>query len=443
MKTTFDLQNPWKNQAYIFPQEEYIERDIFGVLCNELTRKEITVLVGSRQVGKTFLMKKLIEKFIAEGSVDRQQIFYFNFDAFILIDLIRNENNFLEFLNQYGLRGKPAYIFLDEAQRIPEAGLVLKKYYDLDLPLKFFVSGSSSLQIKSQVKETLTGRKRLFELYPLTYKEFLLHKGLAAPDDITGIQKFESDRYQRLFEEFVVFGGYPGVVKVPDAEEKTRLLKEIYASYIQKDISDFLKIEDVPGFNRLVHIAASQCGGLCKIDELAKNARLSRHFVEKYLFALGETYITAFLRPHFANLGRAIIKTPKLYFLDTGIRNAVFGMFEQLNRRHDAGMLVENFVFTELMKNLDKDRLWFYRTATGSEIDFLHVSGDRVVPVEVKYGLSRQKVVPKPFGTLLQKAQLQKAFVITMDFAGSGEKEGLDVTFMPARSAYALHHAIV
>jgi predicted AAA+ superfamily ATPase len=221
--------------------------------------------------------------------------------------------------------GKRPYIFLDEAQRIPEVGLLLKRYYDLKMDLKFIISGSSSLQIKSQVKETLAGRKHLFELYPITYGEFLRFKGLKTPDDPAVVVKFEFLRYRRALEEFVIFGGYPGVVRLNSPEQKARLLKEIYNSYVQKDISDFLKIEDVAGFNRLVNFVAYQAGGLCKTNEVAKNTRLTRHFVEKYLFALEQTYVVAFLRPYFVNLGKAIVKTPKLYFCDTGIRNSVYG----------------------------------------------------------------------------------------------------------------------
>lgn len=438
MKTTFDLQNPWRNPAYNFPKEEYIQRDIFGRLLKDLNYREITVIVGSRQVGKTFLMNKLIEELLKGEGFDPRQIFYFNFDSFNLIDLIRRERDFIDFIKYYGVSGKKSYIFLDEAQRIPEIGLIIKMYYDLGLNLKFIISGSSSLEIKSQVKETLTGRKHLFELYPVSFAEFLQFKGLDASNDLAKIVRFESDQYQNLMQEFVVFGGYPGVVKAGMDEDKVLLLKEIFNSYVQKDISDFLKIEDVTGFNRLVQFVASQTGGLCKINEVAKNTRLTRHFVEKYLFFLEETYVATFLRPYFVNLGKAIIKTPKFFFYDTGIRNAVFGQFEALDKRQDTGMLVENFVFSELVKNVDKERLWFYRTTGGSEIDFLFIQGDKIVPVEIKYGISRQKIVPKIFNTLAQHKELKQAVVITKNYLHEETKKGLRIIFRPAWSVYNL-----
>ncbi len=439
MKNTFDLQNPWRVPGYTFTKEEYIHRDIFARLLQDLNQKEIIVVVGSRQVGKTFLMKKMIEKLITDENIDPRQIFYFNFDAFNLIDLVNSDRDFLDFIKYYGIPERVAYIFLDEAQRVSEIGLLVKRYYDLGLNMKFIISGSSSLQIKGQVKETLTGRKHLFELYPITFEEFLQYKGLGTPEELASIMRFESDRYEHFMEEFVLFGGYPGVVKLDGIENKIRLLKEIYQSYVQKDISDFLKIEDISGFNRMVQFMATQTGGLCKINEVAKNIRLSRHFVEKYLFALDGTYVMTSLRPYFVNLGKAIIKTPKVYFYDTGIRNAVFGQFESLNKRLDAGALVENLVFSELVKSVDKDHLWFYRTATGSEIDFLFVSGDDIIPVEVKYGITRQKIVPKIFNTFIRHVGIKKAVIVTKHYLYEERRGDLRLIFKPAWSVYNLN----
>ena len=226
VKDTFDLQNPWRKPGYTFPEEPYIQREIFSRLLKDLNSDKITVILGSRQVGKTFLIKKLIEKLVTEKNSDPRRIFYFNFDAFNLIELIRNDRDFLDFIKYYGMPGEIPYLFLDEAQRIPEVGLLLKQYYDLGLGLKFIISGSSSLQIKSQVKETLAGRKHLFELYPVTYGEFLRFKDLKTPDDLATVMRFEYHNYQRLFEEFAIFGGYPEVVRLNSSEEKIQLLKD-------------------------------------------------------------------------------------------------------------------------------------------------------------------------------------------------------------------------
>ncbi len=438
MKNTFDLQNPWRRPGYQFPREPYIEREIYKDLLKDLDSGQITVVVGARQVGKTFLIKKLIENLLTHKKIKPEQVFYFNLDAFNLVDLVSNDRDFIDFIRYYGVPGKKSFVILDEAQRVQEIGLLIKRYYDLGLDMKFIVSGSSSLQIKSEVKETLTGRKHLFELYPVSYGEFLRYKGMGDTRDRSRIMRFESERYQRFMEEFILFGGYPGVVKEADPERKMLLLDEIYNSYVQKDISDFLKIEDVAGFNRLVRFLAAQSGGLLKLNEVAKNVRISRHFAEKYIGALEGTYVAAFLRPYFVNLGKAIVKTPKLYFLDTGIRNAVFSTFESLDKRTDTGLLVENFVFSELIKAIGRNHLWFYRTNTGSEVDFLILKGRDVVPVEVKYSLARQKKIPRVFDTLARHTPIKKAVVITKDYLGEHKRGDLTVTFIPACTAFEL-----
>jgi predicted AAA+ superfamily ATPase len=239
-------------------------------------------------------------------------------------------------------------------------------------------------------------------------------------------------------EEFVLFGGYPGVVVTDSIEDKKRLLKEIYNSYVQKDISDFLKVEDISGFNRMVQFLSAQTASLCKINEVSKNVRLSRHFVEKYLLALEETYVIALLRPYFANLGKAIIKTPKLYFIDNGLRNAVFGEFQPLDKRADIGQIIENFVFSELIKSIEKDRLWFYRTTTGSEIDFLYVKGGKTAPLEVKYRISHQKTYPKTLNTLAKHTALKKGLLITRDYFYNLETQNMEILFRPAWTLYSI-----
>jgi len=312
--------------------------------------------------------------------------------------------------------------------------LKIEKYYDLHLNLKFVVSGSSALQIKSQTRETLTGRKKLFNLYPVHYSEFLQYKGIDLNNDLQRLIKYESEEYERYLEEFVLYGGYPGVVASKSKEERTDLLREIYYSYVQKDISDFLKVENVSGFNRMVKFLSSQTASLCKINEVAKNVRISRYYIDKYLSALEETYVISFLHPYFSNLGKAIIKTPKLFFLDTGLRNAVFSEFQPLDQRSDTGALIENFVFTELIKSIEKDQLWFYRTSTGTEIDFLIIRGPRTLPIEVKYSLSRQKTVPKAFNTLIKNTEIVKGLVITRNFLQKKKEMGIEVLFYPAWS---------
>ncbi|OQX96269.1 hypothetical protein B6I21_01370 [candidate division KSB1 bacterium 4572_119] len=431
MNITFQNQNPWRNPDFSFPKDKYIYRQILEKIINHLDKQEITVIVGSRQVGKTFLMKKTIEHLLLKGDMDPKQIFYFNFDSLELIELIQNEKDFLDFVRDYSIKDKRCYIFLDEAQRITNCGLLIKRYFDLGLNIKFIVSGSSSLEVKSEVKETLAGRKRLFELFPITFGEFLAYKGISNTTSIENKLRFEYNHYIDLLNEFILFGGYPGVVKLANAEDKILLLKEIFQSYIQKDIGDFLNVSDVLGFNKLLQMLATQSAQLLKSNELSKLIGVSRYNIEKYLFFLQQTYIVHLLRPYFINIGKALIKTPKLYFIDTGIRNVVFNQFQDLNIRADNGQLAENFVFSELAKSVDLNNLWFYRTTSGTEIDFLYNIGTSVIPIEVKYSESKQRSIPRAFSTVFQKLDIKKALVLTKNYLNRREQSNISVIFQP------------
>jgi len=438
MKAIFDRQNPWRRPGFTFYRKQYIHRKIHNSLIRHLDKKEISVLVGSRQIGKTFTIQKLIEHLLTNKEVKPEQIFYFNLDAIELVELVRNENLFIEFINLYCIKDQRSFIFLDEAQRIPECGLLLKRLYDLNLDFKLVVSGSSSLEIKSQVKETLTGRKQVFEMLPISFKEFLIYKNIDLSLPFDKKIEFESEIYHHLLNEFLLFGGYPGVVKLEHPEDKIQLLYEIYSSYVQKDISDFLKVHNILDFNRLVYMLSAQNTGLLKNNELYRITGISRYYIELYLRFLEETYVIQRLRPYYRNFGKTIIKTPKMYFIDTGIYNTVFKQFQDIENRADKGRIVENFVFSELAKSIKIDNMWFYRTNTGSKIDFIINHNGRLELIEVKYSITRQQVIPKIFHSIFNKLNPQKSYILTKNYTADNTFSGIPVSFRPVYDIFEL-----
>ncbi|RME61296.1 ATP-binding protein [Candidatus Parcubacteria bacterium] len=431
VKTLFDQYNPWRQPGYRFPDEIYIPRQAFDLLKNHLSAPEVTALVGARQTGKTFLLKKLIHYLIQEQQVDPQTLFYFTCDVVDFIALFQQQERFLNFIRRYGRPDQINYIFLDEFQRIPNGGLLLKILYDLGQNWKFIISGSSSLEIKSHIREHLTGRKRLFELYPISFREFLRYHQVDTTIPLESKVEFEASIYRDRLEEFILYGGYPGVVKAPVEEDKKLLLQEIYSSYVQKDIGDFLKIENIVGFNRLVQLLAVQTAQLCKVGELARAVGISRYYTEHFLQALQDTYIIKLLRGYFRNLGKSVVKTPKMYFVDTGMRNAVFQQFAPLELRPDRGQLVENFVFSELLKHIPENILWFYRTRNGSEVDFLYQTDGEVIPIEVKYTLTPQTTIPRAVLSLAKQLPVKQAYVLTGDIYHRRTAEGIQIHFWP------------
>jgi predicted AAA+ superfamily ATPase len=190
-------------------------------------------------------------------------------------------------------------------------------------------------------------------------------------------------------------------------------------------------VSDVPGFNKLVQMLATQTANLLKTNELSKLIGVSRYNIEKYLYFLQQTYIVHLLRPYYVNIGKGLVKTPKLYFIDTGIRNVVFNQFQDLTTRADNGQLVENFVFSELAKQLDLNNLWFYRTTSGTEIDFLYGSVASVFPIEVKYSETKQQSIPRAFNTVFQALQVKKAFILTKNYQNRNNLLPAPVIFHP------------
>ncbi len=442
MISIFEYQNPWRQKNYHFPKRPFIKREILNDLLKEIDHPEITTILGSRQVGKTFLMQKMIEALLTEKKIRPQQIFYFNFDELSFIPFLQSISDFLEFIQSYCPNGKKAYIFLDEIQRIMDAGLLLKKYYDLNLNIKFIISGSSSLDIRSKIKETLAGRKRVFEILPITFREFLDFNAVQLDNPLSIQIKLEKERFEKYFEEFTKFGGYPACVTAKTNYEKQIKLKEIYQSYVQKDISDYLKIENVVAFNKMVQLLALQSGQLFKLNEVSKQISLSRYFTEKYLQSLKDTYIIQIIQPLFSNKIKSTIKTPKVYFLDTGIQNSIWGNFANFNQRGDVGQLVETVVFTELLKSNIFGKIWFFRTLKGSEIDFIYQKGEQLVPIEVKFSSKRQKIIPKVFYSFSEVFGIKKGIVFTKDFLGVKKQKNIEVHFFPVWAIYKIHDLI-
>ena len=442
MISIFDYQNPWRQKGYRFPDTPFIKRKILGTLVDHIDKPEITTILGSRQVGKTFLMHKMIESLLAEKKIHPEQIFYFNLDELSYIPFLQNLPDFLEFIKAYCPEGKKAYIFLDEVQRIQDAGLLLKKYFDLQLNIKFIISGSSSLEIRSKIKETLTGRKRVFEILPITFREFLDFNQVHIKSPLNVQLTVEKERIEKYFEEFSKFGGYPACVTAETENEKQLRLKEIYQSYVQKDISDYLKIENVVAFNKIVQLIALQSSQLFKINEVARQVGVSRYYVERYVQSLKDTYIIHILQPFFSNKINSTIKTPKVYFLDTGIRNNVWDNFSNFQQRTDVGQLVENVIFAELLKSDVFGKIWFFRTSKGSEIDFIYQKGETLIPIDVKFSSARQKIIPKIFHSFSEIFGTRKGIVFTKDFLGVKNHNCMEVHFFPVWAIYKIDKLI-
>ncbi|RKY69931.1 MAG: hypothetical protein DRP97_04595 [Candidatus Latescibacterota bacterium] len=433
MNQNFDRLNPWRKGDRSFLPFRTIRRELLDPLIVGLDRPWITVLIGSRQVGKTFLMKLMIQHQLENQNVPSQNIFYFDLDYFEFWELLEDPSRFLDFLEIYGGQEGTRYVYLDEVQRLKNAGLILKRLHDLHLDLKLIVSGSSSLEIKSQVKETLAGRKRVYEVYPLSFPEYYRFKTGEVLDGVPTLLKYEKNRVEKHLDAYLNFGGYPGVALEDDPEEKKALLREIYDAYVRRDISDFMQVEDIQAFNKLVVLSASRVGTLMNVEEISRTLRIPRNTTLRYLDILEQTFIIHRLPPFFENRKKELVKMPKLYMLDNGLRNVSLNYFQEITFRPDRGALAENFVFSQFARKFGVPNLSFWRTTGKSEIDFIRQDGVKLTPVEVKYRSFKGKTVPKVFRPFIENYgdRIERFVVLTKDFYEETRISGKKVLFQP------------
>ncbi len=369
----------------------YIDRQVFPELMAQSESNKITILTGARQVGKTTLMKKLCKDLSGKG-----KCLFLDLDIFSNYEKVSTYEKMIGTLTINGYTQENSgmfYLFLDEFQRYADISLVLKNLYDHHKNIKIYASGSSSLVINGRVQESLAGRKRMVRIYPLNFTEFLLFKGetelnekLEKISEIASreIHKLIPEAYQRL-EEFMIFGGYPEVV-LSEQREKREILSSIFDLYVSKDLVDYLNIEKLKSAKTLIQLLSVNNGCEIKYSSIASSSGIDEKTAKNYLEILQETFLITIHTPYFTNKKREIVKQPKVYYLDSGVRNFFINNFNSMSIRKDAAFLFEGYVISELIKQGEyRDSIKFWRTKTQHEVDVIIDRGRTQIPVEIKY----------------------------------------------------------
>ncbi len=413
-----------------------IKRNLLEQLKDHLYKKEISLIVGPRQAGKTTLMLLLKEYLGKHG----ENTLFLNLD-------IESDNRYFSSQEilirkiQLELGRERGYVFIDEIQRKENAGLFLKGLYDMRTPYKFIVSGSGSLELKEKIHESLVGRKRLFDLNTISFEEFVNYTtGEKYQGSLQDFFEIEKEKTSLLLDEYMNFGGYPRVILEDTLEEKKRTIDEIYRSYIEKDIAYFLRVEKLDAYGMLMKILASQIGQLINYSELANTIGLSMPTVKNYLHYGESTFIIRRVTPYFTNIRKEITKSPVTYFYDLGLRNYSLGMFGHLYNPNDLGYIFENFVFNVLKEKLKYTgfSLHYWRTKDRSEVDLVIRCGNRVVPVEVKYRQSHKLQIERSLRSFIAQYKPGAAFIVTLDFEGSFQLDQTTVFFIPFWRLYSM-----
>lgn len=406
-----------------------IKRELFDKILPYLNEKEIILIAGPRQAGKTTLLKMIKEYLEKKG----EKTVFFNLD-------IEQDRQFFvsqeSLITQIKLRlgNNPGFVFIDEIQRKENAGLFLKGMYDVGLPFKLIVSGSGSLELKEKIHESLTGRKLIFDLNTISLREFVNYKtNYLYINNLIEFFQFDKIKSNSLLQEYLNFGGYPRVILAEEIEKKRLIINEIFQSYLEKDISYFLGLKKTDEFINLVKIISSQIGQLVNLRELSSVLGLSTKTIKLYLWYLEKTFILKKVTPFYSNIRKEITKMPIYYFMDLGLRNFSINQFENLNKISQTGFLFQNFIARLIndQLSLSSNSFHFWRTQDKSEVDFVIKIGQKIIPLEVKFKQLEKSEVPRPLISFIDKYKPERAYLINMNLEKEIFINKTKLTFIP------------
>ena len=364
-----------------------IKRNIAHRLEQELGDPAILVLLGPRQVGKTTLLKEL------ENYANRQghkTVFFDLEQPQILADFNRPDSEIVKLIS-----GSGDVVFIDEFQYVRNISKIFKAIFDAGKKIKIVCSGSSSLEIHKHLKESLAGRRFLYRIYPLEYSE---------------IKK--SNAGFKL-EEYLRFGGMPGLTHAASDDRKQQILNELLGSYIQKDVKSLVKEENISAFNHLLYLLAENQGSTISVHSLSGEVGLSSKAINRYLDILEQTYVNYRIYSYSKNLGNELKKSCKTYLYDLGIRNMLLKDFSIVADRLDKGAIFETFVFLKLQSALlPNEEIKFWRTKDGGEVDFILLKDRKPIPIEVKSKLIYPEVPPGLKRFLSRYGSVHSAYVV-------------------------------
>lgn len=331
----------------------------------------VIILYGPRQVGKTTLVRLLLESYpgkvltINADDTDYEKVLS-----------SRSMHQLKQLVSGYDL------LFLDEAQRVPDIGINLKLLYDHLPSLKIIATGSSSFELANKIQEPLTGRAWTFQLMPIGLCELA-----------ETMNPFEMNQH---LEDWLVFGAYPALFSIGNRLLKVNYLQEIVRAYLFKDVLAIGNIKYPPKMRDLTRLLAFQIGSEVSINELANTLQIARETVVAYIDLLEKSFIVFRLSGYSRNLRKEIVRHDKIYFYDLGIRNAVIENFSSIDSRNDGGQLWENFLMVERLKTQTYRReganRYFWRTYTGAEIDYVEERNGQLEGFEFKFNQKNARI---------------------------------------------------
>ncbi len=358
-------------------------RDIESQITSVFFKHKMVVILGPRQSGKTTLAKKIISAYGQQGEYYDCQL------ADVRAHFALGEPKKLLPLTQ----NKKIVVF-DEAQTIQNIGSILKVFHDTYPEVQIIATGSSSFDLANKIKEPMTGRAYEFLLLPLSLSEVSLAYPEISESDLFSLMKF---------------GSYPAVVAAETIDEKLFTIKNIVTNYLYKDVFVFEAIRNPKIFEDLLKMLALQVGSMVSLNELAQGLGVTRTTVNRYLRLLEQSFIIKRIYSFSNNPRTELKKAFKVFFLDSGVRNALVDIVSPMDTRVDKGVIFENFFVAERMKKgaleIFPPEIMFWRTRAGLEIDVIEKNGIDISAYECKW--KEKTTVPIPFKTAYPKAHFK------------------------------------
>ena len=393
-------------------------REILDKIMVWVPEREAVVISGARRVGKTYLMY-LIAREIGKD------IYYFDLEEPDDFEIVSAG---ADTLSKFVTKG---YVFIDEIQYLKEFPKFIKLIVDHYPNIKLFCSGSSNLSIAKGYSDLLVGRTVEFELLPLSFEEFLQFKGEKKLINLLSEKYFKQiNILSKMFNEFLLFGGYPEVALLNSREKKIDYISNIFRVYAKRDIKSLFEVNREIAFERFFHILSNSVGSLLNLSAISSDLGISPKTLERYLNILSDLCLVKILPPFSRNIRTEIRKAKKVYFIDTGLLNWAKGSFLDVSKRGDVGMLAENLAYISVLRKIKNfEKLFYWRKKSGAEVDFV-VSNSTVTPIECKYEGNIK--LGKGFYSFLKQYSPKNAVVLTKNLLERKELgNGTIINFIP------------
>lgn len=373
-----------------------VRRKLFDKLVKYLFKKEFSIITGARQTGKSTLLRQLGD-YCQENEIP--YVFFNLEDKSILAELSNNPRNVLKYLPS---TNKRIVVMVDEVQYLEDPSNFMKLIYDEYADkIKIVATGSSAFYMDDRFNDSLAGRKRIFQLFTCSFAEYLeiggkpeIKKEVDRLIEKKDTKSTMLDLIRIAWEDYILYGGYPAVITEQDKEEKIFRLRELRDSFIKRDIQESGVVNET-AFYFLFRILAAQTGNLVNVNELATTLRIQNTTVTNYLNIMQKCFHITLVRPFYRNLRKELIKMPKVFLLDTGMRNCLLDNFQSTTVRPDRGELWENAVYRILVEKYGFDSIFYWRTTAGNEIDFVLPGIAAPSAIEAKF--DKIQIKPKKY----------------------------------------------